>query len=175
MYKSLNAVQRDVMLQLLLKANHEHRKWEWKGKLFECQPGEFITSIDSIKKACAQGTSTKNVRTALTKLELWNFLANESASTGRKITIVNWDRYQNSDDGYGKPTGRKTADKGQTTGKRPATNKNNKEVKNEKNNIYTDKFLTFWKEYPNKKAKGAAFKAWKKIPAHEYELLFAGL
>lgn len=129
MYKALNAVQRDVMLQLLLKANHDHRKWEWKGKVFQCQPGEFITSIDSIKNACSPGTSAKNVRTALAKLEMWEFLANESASTGRKITIVNWGRYQGDDEGTGKPNGRKTAGKRQTTGRQLATNKNNKELK----------------------------------------------
>lgn len=39
---------------------------------------------------------------------------------------------------------------------------------------YTQTFLQFWKAYPVKKAKGAAFKAWKRIPASEYHAVIAG-
>ena len=116
MYESLNSAQRDVMVQLLLMANHEEKKWEWNGQVFECHPGQFVTSLESIKKRCAKNVSLKNIRTALLKLEKWEFLANESAKTGRLITIVNWDRYQSDEKENGKENGSQPANRRQTGG-----------------------------------------------------------
>lgn len=39
---------------------------------------------------------------------------------------------------------------------------------------YTPEFLRFWEAYPRKQDKGAAFKAWKKIPSNEYTAVMAG-
>jgi len=147
MYKALNSIQRDIMIQCLLMANHEGKKWEWKGKIFECKPGQFITSLESIKKYCAKNVSIKNIRTCINKLERWEFLANKSAKSGRLITIVNWDLYQ-SDEKNGQ-------DNGQRGGKQVATNKNDKknillsEIKisdvEDKNKEYFNITLEFWK------------------------------
>lgn len=41
--------------------------------------------------------------------------------------------------------------------------------------LYTKAFLTFWGMYPNRKNKGAAFKAFKKLKPEEYPLIKAGL
>ena len=116
MYKSLTAHQRDVMIQCLLLANHEEREWEWEGVVFECKPGQFITSLDSLKKLCAKNVSLKNIRTSLLKLEKWGFLANKSAKTGRLITICNWLSYQGEEDINGKDNGKQPANSRQTAG-----------------------------------------------------------
>ena len=131
MYQSLNSVQRDVMIQCLILANHEPNKWEWKGQIFTCHPGQFVTSLESLKKHCANGTTTKMIRTALLKLEKWEFLANDGAKTGRVITVINWHTYQAHEDTEGKESGRIGAGCGQDRGRIGATNKKlrSKEVK----------------------------------------------
>lgn len=133
MYKGLNSVQRDVLIQCLLMANHTEKEWEWKGKIIKCQPGQFKTSLESIRKNCAKRTTIKMVRTALKKLEKWKFLANEGAKEGRIITICKWRTYQHNSQSEGKDEGKIGADVGQDKGMIRATNKNGKNVKNDKN------------------------------------------
>ena len=132
MYQDLNAVQRDVLLQCLLAANHKPKKWEWQGKIFECKAGQFITSLDSLTKLCAKGTSIQNVRTGLVKLEKWEFLTNESTKTGRLITVTNWDTYQNCEDDTNKGVNKELTKSQQSSNKELTTNKNVKKDKNEK-------------------------------------------
>ena len=133
MYQNLNAVQRDVMIQCLILANHKPKKWEWNSCIFTCEPGQFITSLESLRLKCAKNTSIKRIRTALLKLEKWEFLASQGASNGRLITVINWSTYQEIDYEKGKQEGKQGANEGQTKGKRRATNNNVKNVKNEKN------------------------------------------
>jgi len=132
MYKNLNAVQRDVMINCLLLANHQPNEWEWKGKIFECQPGQFITSLSSLKTKCAKDVTIQNIRTAIDKLEKWNFLTNESTKTGRLITIVNWDKYQHLENEINKATNKQLTNNQQTANKQLTINKNVKNVKNDK-------------------------------------------
>lgn len=97
MYRHLTSKQRDVMWACLLLANYTSKEWEWGGLPFQCQPGEFITSLQSLQNHCASDVSIKNIRTALTKLEKWKFLAVKATKTGRLISIVNWAEYQSFD------------------------------------------------------------------------------
>ena len=145
MYKSLNSTQRDVMIQVLLSANHKTNQWEWKGKLFECKSGQFITSLETLKSKCASGVTIQNIRTALIKLETWQFLTNESTNTGRVITVLNWDTYQDICE-EGPQSNQQTANKELTT------NNNYKERKN----IYSRFFEERWNKYPVKDGEKAA-------------------
>ena len=86
--------QKVILIALLLMANHSEKKWYWQGEEFICQPGQFITSLPNIVKACGNGLTVQNVRTALKKFENMNFLTDQSTKTGRLITIVNWQVYQ---------------------------------------------------------------------------------
>jgi hypothetical protein len=158
MYRSLNSKQRDVMTQCLLLANHKGNTWEWNGQVITCNPGQFITSLDSLKEFCAKDVSIQNIRTALLKLEKWQFLTNKSTKTGRLITIINWDSYQQDQQSYQQSSQ-------QRPNKELTTNKNDKkEKKNKSTSIgYTDEFERFWSAYPKKVGKGAAFKAWKNL------------
>ena len=133
MYLALSSTQRDVMIQCLMLANHAPKKWEWNGQVFECQPGQFVTSLDSLKKKCGKGTSLKMIRVALSKLKKWEFMADEGAKTGRLITIINWDTYQNNYGTEGKEEGKGRAKAGQRQGKGRATTKNEENDKNVKN------------------------------------------
>lgn len=126
MYKSLNSKQRDIMVQCLLLANHHNNEWIFDGRLFKCSPGQFITSLKSLKEYCAKDVSNRNIRTALLLLEKWQFLTNRSTMTGRLITITKWDIYQGKNE---------FSDKGvdkEMTKTRHIT-KRNKNFNNEKN------------------------------------------
>lgn len=89
--------QKVVLITILLLANHEENKWEWKGEQFTCRPGQLITSLNSLVRECGDGVSIQNVRTALDRFEKLGFLTNVSTKTGRLITIVNWEKYQGKD------------------------------------------------------------------------------
>ena len=83
-----------VLITILLIANHAENVWEYKGKKYKCNPGQMITSIESLKRQCGRGITTNNVREALTRLESTGFITNQTTKTGRLITVVNWDKYQ---------------------------------------------------------------------------------
>jgi hypothetical protein len=152
--------QKTILITLLLMANHRENKWEWQGQKFNVQPGQMITSIESIRQKSGKGISVKNVRTSLKRFENLGFLANESAKTGRLITIANWGKYQCSDEEVAK----KPADDRQRGGKGVAPNKNDKNDKKEipSSNTLESRFDELWKLYPKKQGKQSALKAYKK-------------
>lgn len=122
--------QKAILITLLCMANHEEKEWIWQGKKYKCQPGQFITSLKSIAEK--SGTSIKNVRTALKNFEqIYEFSASESTNRNRLITITNWELYQSK---KGKVAS-KRASNGQASGKQVATNKNDKNYKNDKEDI----------------------------------------
>ena len=86
--------QKTILITLLLMVNHEENTWEWKGQKYTVQPGQMITSLNSIVEKCGKGITTQNVRTALKRFEKLDFLTNESTKQNRLITIVNWGKYQ---------------------------------------------------------------------------------
>lgn len=122
LWKASTPEQKVVLVTILLMVNRAEAEWEWQGEKFRCQPGQKITSLQSIQEACGKGISIKNVRTAIKKLVKHGFLASEAASTGRLITINNWEKYQGSD----VIKASQAANKRQTSGKQVATNKNDK-------------------------------------------------
>lgn len=122
--------QKVVLITLLCMANHKKNKWEWMGKEYVVQEGQFITSLDSIVKACGKGISKQNVRTAINRFEKLNFLTNESTKTGRLITIANWGKWQTLVDVSNKAINRKSTNNQQRPNKELTPNKN---VKNEEN------------------------------------------
>lgn len=88
------AEQKVVLITLLMMANFKEKQWEWEGKKFQANPGQFVTSLDKIVEKCGKGITVQNVRSALLRFEKLEFLTNESTKTGRLITIVNWHLYQ---------------------------------------------------------------------------------
>lgn len=119
-----NATQKVILITLIAMANHEEKKWFWKGKEITCKAGQFVTSLESIAKKAGDDVSTKQVRTMLEKLEKYNFLANESSSKGRLITIEKYSYWQYEASKEGKQEGKQWASNGQAEGKQRATNNN---------------------------------------------------
>ena len=124
--------QKVVLITILLLANHEENKWEWKGEQFVCKPGQLITSLNSLVRECGDGVSIRNVRTALERFEKLGFLTNASTKTGRLITIVNWEKYQGRDFVDNKEANKDLTKSQQRPNKDLTPNKNDKEYKNDK-------------------------------------------
>lgn len=109
--------QRVILITLLCVANHKPSKWEFDGKIYEVQPGQFITSIQSIVKKCdCEEITAKKVRTALKRFEKFGFLTIKTTNKNTLITIVNWDKYQSTDTEEGKQKGKHGANEGQAEG-----------------------------------------------------------
>ena len=128
--------QKVVLITILLLANHEENKWEWKGEQFVCKPGQLITSLNSLVRECGDGVSMQNVRTALDRFEKLGFLTNVSTKTGRLITVLNWEKYQGKDFVSNKGSNKEVTKSQQRANKELTTNKNDKECyKNDKEYI----------------------------------------
>lgn len=132
--------QKSILITLLCLANHDENEWEWMGEKFKVLPGQFITSLDSIRKAAGKGISIQNVRSSLERFRKLEFLTYESTKVGRIITICNWCSYQQDK--------KQTQQSNQQTGNKEVTS--NKNEKNEKNNISVI-FEQFRLEYPGTK------------------------
>ena len=82
---------KDLFIHLLLIANFKESQFED----MTIYPGQIITSINSLSKGTK--LSTRNVRTALDKLEKSKILTKQVTSRFTLITIENWDLYQGND------------------------------------------------------------------------------
>ena len=69
--------QKVILITLLGMANHKGREWEWQGKQFKAEPGEFVTSVNSIILRAGTGITRQNVRTALRKVRISNHAINQ--------------------------------------------------------------------------------------------------
>jgi len=157
--------QKVVLVTLLLMANYYENEWEWKGIPFKVEKGEFVTSLESIRKSAGKGISIQNIRAAIIRFKKLQFLTEKSTKSGRLITIINWDSYQPSINDPNKEPNKDPT-------KTQHLSKKYKKYKKEKNKEYSAIFLSFWKEYPVKKGKGEAYKSWRKQkPNHEIVLL----
>ena len=134
-FLSLNAIQKLVTFYLILMANHQDNKW-WDNhdkKFIDIKRGSFITSVEQIRKKINDKLVTpKKIRLILSTLEKMEFLATKTTNKYTLITILKYDLYQNGSNYKGKQKGELRASKGQGKGKVRATNKNDKNVKNDK-------------------------------------------
>lgn len=134
--------QKVILITLLGMANHKGREWEWQGKQFKAEPGEFVTSINSIILKAGTGITRQNVRTALNKFKKYEFLTIQSTKTGLLVKIENWGTYQgrefttNLDTNYDLTKSQPSPNQ-EVTNPQPTpnhdltTNKNDKNIKNE--------------------------------------------
>lgn len=126
--------QKVILITLLMMANHDSKEWEWMGKPYKAEAGQFVTSLQRIAAKSGKGISIQNVRTALKRFEKYDFLTDESTKVNRLITIVNWGIYQGSADKANKAINSQLTDYQQSANSQLTTNKNvrTKEGKNER-------------------------------------------
>lgn len=134
-YRKSNFVQKTILFTILMMANHKEREYIFEGKKIVCQPGQFVTSIDTIIEHCGEKKPTRqNVRTALNFFKKCEFLTIKSTNKGTLITIINWGLYQLSDVEANQQTNHYLTNTQPLPNHYLTTNKNiiNKECKNKK-------------------------------------------
>lgn len=125
-YDDTNTVR--LFLHCLLRANYEAGSWHG----INYSAGQFITSLQTL--ANETNLTIKQVRVALQHLKSTNEVADLRQGNYRIITVIKWSDYQSK----GRPMGDVRANRGQTEGKPRATDKEYKDIEEDKeikNNI----------------------------------------
>jgi len=133
----------------LMKATHKEFDAIVGLQIVHLMPGQFVFGLRVASKET--GLSIQEIRTILDFLRKAGNLTIKSTNKFSIITIVNWGIYQ-GDGGNEQQANQQTTNKPLTTYKNIRT----KEKK------YTSEFLSFWKAFPRKVGKDAAWKAWQK-------------
>ena len=123
---------RALFIHCILKANWKDGSWQGQ----PCKRGQFITSLQ--KLSSETGYSVQNIKTGLKHLISTGELTSQSTNKYRIITVCNYDKYQ-------------------------VTNKQDNKVltiNQQSTNNYSVLFERVWKEYPRKKEKSSAYKAY---------------
>jgi hypothetical protein len=83
-----------IWVVILLRASWKGSRW-WDGtKEVDVQAGSFVTSLKNLAKA--SGASIQQTRSALKYFETTRMVTLATTYHHSKITVVNWDTYQNS-------------------------------------------------------------------------------
>lgn len=167
----------------LLLANHkeEEVKAPYSLKVIKLKPGQFLTGRDSLHRAYHQSQIRKKYsrRARPTAITLYRWLLflqkcqNLNIKTYNKysiITITNWSQYQVNEQ---QMNNRRTTDEH----KQECIKKKEKEIYKEKERGCLSFFEKFYLEYPKKKSRGQAEKAWKALKVTEsmYKEIMEGL
>jgi hypothetical protein len=145
-WAALTYEQKALMFLLLMMANHKDQDFwdELQQKHIAIKRGQLVTSVDKLQTHLGRGATPKKIRTALAKLKKLDFLAIQTTSRYSLVTLVNYDFYQTADN-Y---RANQMANQGQDDGKPRATNKNEKNAKNEeKVNSITEFVAWFNQEF----------------------------
>ena len=121
-------------VDLLLMANHDTRKIAIGGQLSPIERGQLFTSTVSL--SARWGWSRGKVERFLELLENDSMLTRKRTPNGQLLTLVNYGLYQDSSERNGQPTDSRRTSDGQPTDTNKEL-KNDKNVKNEKKDIYT--------------------------------------
>lgn len=111
-----------LWVHLLLKANHEEKEWLFKGKLHKAERGQMLTSRITLSKET--GIPQTTIERILKTFENEHQIGQQINTKNRLITILNYEQYQKADT--------KMDNKRTTSGQQADTNKNYKELKNDK-------------------------------------------
>lgn len=115
-----------VWIYLLVNATHKEVSTVFKGEKITLKPGQLITGRKAISDRLH--ISESKVQRILKRFESDQQIEQQTSNKNRLITIVNWDIYQNAEQQNEQPVnGKRTASEQQVN-----TNKNDKNVKNEK-------------------------------------------
>jgi hypothetical protein len=147
-----------VWIRMLSEANFESQTKMFNGQVITVGRGQFIFGLDSYAEKTK--VSVMRLRRLVDLLEKHQMINRVKRAKYSLISIVNYDKYQ--------------ADNRQTTGTEQAENNTirSKEYKEVNNTVDSDEstidfisiqFDRFWRNYPTKKAKVPAEKAFAKL------------
>lgn len=92
-YKDSNYIH--LWVHLLTSANHKEKEFMFNGKRQKCTPGQFITGRKVL--ATATGISESKIYRILKAFEAEQLIEQQSNRRNSIITILNWDKYQQSE------------------------------------------------------------------------------
>lgn len=114
-----------LWIHIICMANHKEKKMMWNGEILSINEGQFVTGRKEL--SIKTGIPETTIEDILKFLERQQQIRQQKTTKYRLITVINWEKYQHSDI---------VSDNKATTKRQQAdTNKNDKNVKNEKNNI----------------------------------------
>ena len=116
-----------VWIYLLLNATHKEYDALFNGKRITLQKGQLITGTISISKK--MNINKDKVQRILKSFENDKQITQQTSNKNRLISIINWNEYQDID----KQNDKQVINKCETTDKQLITNKNVKNIKNDKN------------------------------------------
>lgn len=124
-----------VWLYLLLNASHKGYSAMFNGKKIELNAGQLITGRRSMAEKC--NISESKAHRILKTFEIEHQIEQQTGNKNRLITILNWDKYQNSEQQIEQQVNinRTTNEQQVNTNKNVKNVKNDKNVKNIKENI----------------------------------------
>lgn len=111
-----------LWVHLLLEANHKESEFMWNGKMIIIKEGQFLTGRKKLSEDT--GIPEGTVERILKMLESEQQINQEKTTKHRIITINNWSEYQSEQQMNNKRT---------TNEQQVDTNKNDKNIKNNKN------------------------------------------
>jgi DNA-binding transcriptional regulator YhcF (GntR family) len=82
-----------LWIVLLLKANHDPKKFIWNGRSILVNSGQFITGRKELSKET--GINESSIQRILKYLEIEHQIEQQKTTKYRLITIVKWEDYQN--------------------------------------------------------------------------------
>lgn len=131
-----------LWLYLLKEAVHKEEQRFWNGKTIKIKPGQFITGRSKI--AMDTGIHRSKVERVLKCFETEQQIEQQTSSTSRLITIVNWKKYQTSE----QPFEPKVSSKRATSEQRVSTIQEYKEYKEDKKGETHPLVLFIRENYP---------------------------
>jgi hypothetical protein len=133
---------------LLIKASHKPLKILVGLREVHLNPGDMVFGRKGASKELEM--SEQKIRTRIQFLESSKNITIKSTNKFSIISIVNWETYQQDDDGINQ----------QVTNKQPTSN-HKQECKTHKKNTYSRDFDQFYAAYPKKRDPDRAWKAWQ--------------
>jgi len=94
LWTETTAEQKVLLISLLMRASYTARSWIHQGIVYQLEPGQLITSINSLIEIGGAGVTHRKVRTALNLFEKSGFLTQKTSNKNTLITIENWESYQ---------------------------------------------------------------------------------
>ena len=160
-----------VLLTVMFLAAWTPKKWDVLGHEFTIQPGEVFISAYELARRAGDDVSRDVVRNALVRFEKLGFWTLKRTHRGVLIHIVNWRKYQLSDE---EQTPEETPSSPQaapmeTPSSHQAAPTNKKESKNSKN-VRREEYNT---PLPPKGGKGGVVPLFEKFSGDNQELLSA--
>jgi len=121
-----------------MKASHTKQSFPFNNQDIEIKEGEFITGI---YKACDELSITpQQYRTTIGYLKLTKRITTKSTNKFTLIKVNKWEEYQSDNNQNNKQSNKPITNQQQTNNKPITTYNKDKNEKNDKNNIYGNKF-----------------------------------